>query len=54
MTKKSTPIKSFVADYPEATPIMLYRGKEKIVKAGITCWPVDIFLLQLLPNSFPI
>jgi hypothetical protein len=40
-------------DYPEANPIMLYRGSEKLMIDGILCCPVEDFLLQLKPNHWP-
>ena len=40
----------FTQDYPEATPILLYRGKETLKKGTILCCPVEIFLSQLRPN----
>ncbi len=46
-------LKTFVSDYNEATPILLYRGDEIIEKDGIKCWPVADFLRQLVPNEFP-
>ncbi len=47
-------LKTFHDDYPEATPILLYRGKDKIVKGGVICWPVTEFLRQLVPDRFPL
>jgi len=46
-------LKTFMADYPEARAIMLYRGNDKLIIDGITCWPVDDFLLQLKPDRWP-
>ena len=46
-------LKAFQDDYPEANAILLYRGSEKLLVDGITCWPVDDFLLQLVPNHWP-
>ncbi len=46
-------LKTFISDYPEATPILLYRGKEQIMKDGVLCYPVEKFLLQLKPNQWP-
>lgn len=47
-------LKTFVSDYPEANPILLYRGNEKLVIDEITCWPVEDFLNQLKPNLWPL
>jgi predicted AAA+ superfamily ATPase len=46
-------LKVFQDDYPEANTILLYRGTEKLLIDGISCWPVDDFLLQLIPNHWP-
>jgi len=42
-------LKEFQKDYPEVTPLFLYRGKEKIKKEGIICLPVEDFLKELNP-----
>lgn len=44
-------LKTFKDDYPEATSIMLYQGKERILRDGILCMPCDEFLKQLVPNE---
>jgi len=41
-------LKSFVGDYPIAEPVMLYRGTDKLNIEGITCWPVEEFLMTKL------
>lgn len=46
-------LKTFLNDYPESSGTLLYRGTEKLVIDGITCWPVEDFLLQLEPNRWP-
>jgi predicted AAA+ superfamily ATPase len=38
---------TFQLDYPEAVPIMLYRGREWLKKGNILCIPVDEFLKKL-------
>lgn len=44
----------FKEDYPEATPILVYRGKHRIKEKGILCCPVEEFLSQINPLSpFP-
>lgn len=40
-------LKTFGADYPEAKRILLYRGKEKLLKNGILVQPCEDFLLDL-------
>jgi uncharacterized protein len=42
---------TFVADYPSAKPILLYRGKERFKEKDILCYPVDEFLLSIKPDS---
>lgn len=42
-------LKEFMIDYPEATPFLLYRGKEKLKRDGILCLPVEAFLINLNP-----
>lgn len=42
----------FIKDYPSATPIFLYRGKETLKRNGIFCIPVELFLQNLTPSSF--
>ena len=44
-------LKSFINDYPEAAPIILYRGKDKLKIQGILCIPCEFFLLQLIPGK---
>lgn len=43
-------LRSFVTEYPECRPMLLYRGQEKLEMGGIPCWPVDTFLRQLRPG----
>ena len=43
-------IKTFHRDYPEATPLLLYRGSETLVRDGVRCMPVDRFLRELAPG----
>lgn len=38
-----TGLRSFVRDYPEATPILLYRGR-RVLERDILCLPSDTFL----------
>lgn len=44
-------LKAFMEDYPEAKAILLYRGKDKILKDGILCLPCEDFLKNLKPDS---
>ncbi len=44
-------LKSFCEDYPEAKPILLYRGKDTLNMSGVLCMPVEKFLLSLNTNS---
>jgi predicted AAA+ superfamily ATPase len=43
-------LNSFVQDYPECTPILLYRGKETLKINNIRCLPCDAFLKNLTPS----
>jgi predicted AAA+ superfamily ATPase len=40
-------LKAFMQDYPEATPILVYRGNERIEVDGILCVEVTEFLLGI-------
>jgi predicted AAA+ superfamily ATPase len=47
-------LKAFRTDFPEAIPLLLYRGEETIDRDDIRCMPVDLFLKRLDPKqSFP-
>jgi predicted AAA+ superfamily ATPase len=41
----------FKLDYPEAHCLLLYRGKDKLKKQDVLCYPVDKFLLSLQPDK---
>ena len=43
----------FGTDYPESRRILLYRGKERLLRDGVLCLPCDEFLRALRPNAFP-
>lgn len=40
-------LKEFKKDYPECHPILLFRGKQKIIHKGIKCIPIEEFLINL-------
>jgi predicted AAA+ superfamily ATPase len=42
-------LQAFCEDYPEAVPILLYQGQERLKIGKILCLPVDRFLKQLNP-----
>ncbi len=42
-------LKSFQEDYPEARPLLLYQGEERLEVSGIPCEPCDAFLRALRP-----
>lgn len=44
-------LRTFVGDYPQCRPLLLYRGSERLSVAGIPCVPCDEFLKQLHPND---
>lgn len=47
------PLKAFREDYPESELLLLYRGKEPLVRAGIRCLPCEEFLRGLRPGVWP-
>lgn len=44
-------LKAFCVDYPDAIPVLLYRGVERLKKGKIICLPIEEFLgnLTLIP-----
>jgi predicted AAA+ superfamily ATPase len=44
-------LKAFHTDYPEATRLLIYRGRERIERYGILCIPAEEFFTQLNPLS---
>jgi predicted AAA+ superfamily ATPase len=44
-------LKAFQDDYPEVTPYLLYRGKEKLKIDNILCLPCSEFLMGLRPGK---
>lgn len=42
---------SFKKDYPESKTLLLYRGRERIMRHGILCLPCEEFLRCLRPNK---
>lgn len=42
---------TFKEDYPEATPLLLYRGKDRLLKNGVLCLPCEEFFMGVLPNK---
>jgi uncharacterized protein len=47
-------LKTFCEDYPSTTPLLLFQGKEKLIIDNIPCWPIYDFLINLVPNHWPI
>ena len=48
------PLKLFKDDFPESRALLLYRGKERLIRHEVLCLPCDEFLSQLKPDqSFP-
>ena len=43
-------LKGFKQDYPEAKLFFLYRGKRHLIQDGISCLPVEEFLVSILPS----
>ena len=46
-------LREFKKDYPTSKSILLYRGKDKLLRNEVFCWPVDDFLLNCNPNWNP-
>lgn len=46
--KDLRPLKSFGEDYPEAERLLLYRGRERLLREGITIKPCEGFLKGLV------
>ena len=47
-------LRAFTADYPAATPVLLYRGPRPTRERGVLCLPCEPFLRMLTPEqSFP-
>jgi predicted AAA+ superfamily ATPase len=44
-------LSAFHEDYPEATTIFLYRGKERLLRNNILCLPCEDFLKALGPDK---
>ncbi|MBN2189782.1 MAG: ATP-binding protein, partial [Candidatus Aureabacteria bacterium] len=44
-------LRSFKEDYPEASALLLYRGREKMKTGDIMCMPCDEFLSGLVPGK---
>ncbi len=45
------PLQAFREDYPGSRPILLYRGKERLLRFDILCLPCDDFLRSLEPGK---
>lgn len=43
-------LRAFGEDYPQAQPLLLYRGTEKLAIHGIPCLSVETFLRELTPD----
>ena len=43
-------LRAFAADYPAATPVLLYRGPRRIRERGVLCLPCAPFLRALTPE----
>lgn len=43
------PLRAFRSDYPQSKGYLVYRGRERLLKHGITCVPSEEFLRKLDP-----
>jgi predicted AAA+ superfamily ATPase len=44
-------LEEFKKDYPESTPLLLHRGKQRLMQNGVLCMPCEEFLLNVSPNK---
>jgi uncharacterized protein len=44
-------LETFKEDYPQAQPILLYRGKQRYKEKGILCMPVQEYLAKIHPHK---
>ena len=44
-------LKAFKEEYPQSKTVLLYRGKDRLLKDGLLCIPCSEFLLRLIPNQ---
>jgi uncharacterized protein len=49
-TQDVQPLIAFHEDYPEAKTLLLYRGKERLLKNGVLCVPCGDFLRSIRPD----
>ncbi len=42
---------TFQEDYPEVKMILVYRGKERLIKKNVLCLPCEEFLKEIAPNQ---
>ncbi|MFA5074773.1 MAG: AAA family ATPase [Candidatus Babeliales bacterium] len=45
------PLQAFLQDYHEAKGILLYRGKERLLKNNVLCLPCEEFLMGIKPDQ---
>jgi predicted AAA+ superfamily ATPase len=43
-------LKALASDYPEAEPLLVHRGADRLAMDGIRCVPVEEFLVRLTPG----
>ena len=48
--KEFNGLRAFTQDYPEATPVLLYRGPRRIRERGVLCLPCESFFRALTPE----
>jgi len=47
-------LRAFLGDYPGCKAAFLYRGRERLMRNGILCLPVEEFLRDLRPGREPV
>lgn len=44
-------LKAFMIDYPQATPLLLYRGAQTYKEGDVLCMPIENFLKEIHPDQ---
>jgi predicted AAA+ superfamily ATPase len=44
-------LRTFKGEYPQCTTLLLYRGKERLVRRDVLCLPSEEFLMKLHPGQ---
>jgi uncharacterized protein len=44
-------LKAFKEEYPQSKTVLLYRGKDRLLKDDLLCIPCSEFLLRIIPDQ---